>query len=149
MRELDTISGLILTEAIRAHRRLGPGVYESVYEAVLERALTRHGLRVERQYPVPIQYDGIDFEEGFRADLLVDGRVIVEIKSVEKLAPVHTQQVLTYLRLGGFQLGLLLNFGAGMLKDGMKRIVNSYEPTSGSLLRVNREPPDQPAVVSA
>ena len=149
MHELDTISGLILDEAIRAHRKVGPGVYESVYEAILARALARHGFPVERQYPIPIEYDGIVFDEGFRADLLVDGRVVVEIKSIEKLAPIHTKQVLTYLRLGGFQLGLLINFGEGMLKDGVRRFVNNYAPTGGSPLRLNSEPPHPPIPLNA
>jgi iron complex transport system substrate-binding protein len=124
MRELNDISGQIVDAAFHIHSKLGPGLLESVYEAILAKELERRGLRVERQRPVPIEFDGMRFDEGFRADLIVENAVIVELKSVEHLAPVHSKQVLTYLRLLDFRLGLLINFGAPVIKDGIKRIVN-------------------------
>src|SRR5436190_14653592 len=99
MRELDDITETTIDAAIQIHIDLGPGLLESVYEAVLARALERRGFRVERQKPIRFEYDGLPFEEGFRADLVVEGRVIAELKSVEKLTPVHSKQLLTYLRL--------------------------------------------------
>ena len=108
-------------------RGLGPGLLESVYETVLARDLGRRGLNVSRQVSVPIVWEGQSFDEGFRADLIVDGKVIVELKSVERLAPVHAKQLLTYLRLTDKRLGLLVNFGAALIKDGIKRVVNGLD----------------------
>jgi iron complex transport system substrate-binding protein len=122
--DLNHISGQIVDAAVRVHTRLGPGLLESVYERVLTYELEKRGLTVERQVPVPIAYDDICFEEGFRADLIVAKSVIVELKSVETMAPVHHKQLLTYLKLMDYRLGLLINFGAPLLKDGIKRIVN-------------------------
>jgi iron complex transport system substrate-binding protein len=141
MRDADALTDLILREAIAIHRGLGPGLFESAYEVVLADSLEREGLRVERQVAVPIEYRGRTIAEGYRIDLLIDRTVVVECKSVDKLAPVHSQQILSYLRLGGFKLGLLLNFGAGTLKEGVKRFANDYRKSSGSRLRVNQEPP--------
>lgn len=115
---------MVLDAAFRVHTKLGPGLLESVYEAVLAYELIKCGLAVQRQVPIRIRYDGLSFEEGFRADLLIDECVIVELKSVEALAPVHGKQVLTQLRLSGLRLGLLINFGEIHLKNGIKRIVN-------------------------
>ncbi|MFN2367419.1 MAG: GxxExxY protein [Desulfurivibrionaceae bacterium] len=112
--------------ALQLHRDLGPGLLESVYEAVLAKMLKKRGLLVERQKPVPIRYQDVSLEEGFRLDLLVDGQLIVELKSVEKVHPVHPKQLLTYLRLMNLPLGLLINFGAPLLKDGLKRVVNNH-----------------------
>jgi len=136
--ELDEITGLIIEEAIKIHKTLAPGLLESVYEVVLARALERRGLHVERQKPVRIQYDGMIFEEGFRVDLLVEGIVIVELKSIVELGPVHPKQVLTYLRLMNLPVGLLLNFGEATLKDGLQRIVNNLAPSASPRLRVNQ-----------
>jgi GxxExxY protein len=136
--ELDEITGAVVDEAIRIHRGLGPGVFESVYEVVLAAALERRGLRVERQRPISISFDGIDFEQGFCIDLLVEECVIVELKSVDRLAPVHTKQILTYLRLTNLRVGLLLNFGADTMKEGLKRIVNDLDPSASPRLRVNQ-----------
>ena len=135
--ELDDITGAIIDAAIKIHMDLGPGLLESVYEVVLARALQKRGLRVERQVPIRFEYDGVVFEEGFRLDLLVEGKVIVELKSVEKTAPVHGKQLLTYLRLTRLQVGLLLNFGAATLKEGLHRIVNDLSPSASPALRVN------------
>ena len=126
MNDLNQISGQIVDAALKVHTRLGPGLLESVYERILAHELEQRGLAVERQIPVPIVYDGLRFEEGFRADLIVEKAVVVELKSVETLAPVHGKQLLTYLKLLDYRLGLLINFGAPLLKDGIKRIVNDF-----------------------
>jgi GxxExxY protein len=123
MKEND-ISGSIVDAAYKVHVRLGPGLLESVYETILAHELTRRGHRVERQKPVPIVYDGMTFDVGFRLDLLVEDTVIVELKSVEEVAAVHKKQLLTYLRLARRPLGLLINFGAVRIKDGITRLVN-------------------------
>ena len=120
----NDITQIILDAAFHVHTKLGPGLLESVYEVVLAHELKKRGLRVERQKPIAICYEELTFEEGFRADLLVEDKVIVELKSVERLAPVHPKQVLTYLRLSGKRVGLLLNFGEARLKDGIERIIN-------------------------
>jgi GxxExxY protein len=125
MRDIDETTGEIVDASYRIHTGLGPGLLESVYEAVLARSLEQRGLSVERQKAVALEFDGLTFDEGFRVDLLVDGRVVVELKSVEKLAPVHSKQVLTYLRLMDLRAGLLVNFGAPTLKEGIRRIVAS------------------------
>lgn len=110
--------------AFEIHRTLGPGLLESVYEAILARKLEKKGLSVERQVPISITFEDMTFDEGFRADLVVERKVIVELKSVERLQPVQSKQLLTYLRLTGCRLGLLINFGEHLLKDGFKRITN-------------------------
>src|SRR5215203_3073747 len=107
----NEIGTLILAAAIEVHRELGPGLLESVYEVVLARELSNHGLAIARQVPVPIVYKGLRFEEGFRADIVVAGKVLLELKSVERVTPAHKKQVQTYLRLTGLKLGYLLNFG--------------------------------------
>jgi GxxExxY protein len=119
--ELGTI---IVDEAVRIHKALGPGLLEIVYEAVLARRLEKRGLIVERQKPVSIEFEGEHFDEGFRADLIVNGSVIIELKSVEKVSPVHKKQLLTYLRLTDLKVGYLLNFGDVLMKDGIRRIIN-------------------------
>ena len=122
--EVDEIAGAIVTAAIEIHEDPGSGLFESVYEVLLARSLHRRGLRVDRQRSIDFVYDGIRFEQGFRLDLLVEDCVIVEIKSLDRLAPVHSKQVLTYLRLMKLPVGLLLNFGAERMIDGVKRIMN-------------------------
>jgi len=124
LEKLNTISGEIVDAAFQIHVALGPGLLESVYEAVLAKELERRGFVVERQKPVPIEFDGLYFDEGFRADVIVNDSIIVELKSVEQLNAVHPKQLLTYLRLTHKRLGLLINFGAAVLKDGIKRIAN-------------------------
>ena len=135
--ELDEITGTIVDAALLIHRRLGPGLLESAYEVILAALLTRRGLRVVRQLPINFCFEGIDCEQAFRVDLLVEQRVVVEVKSVERLARVHPKQVLTYLRLMDLRVGLLLNFGAGTMKEGTKRIVNDLAPGDSPSLRVN------------
>jgi len=124
MTDLNRISGEIVDAAFHIHSKLGPGLLESVYETILAGELEKRGLFVERQRIVPIEFEGMRFDEGFRADLIVENAVIVELKSVEHLAPVHFKQLLTYLRLLDYRLGLLINFGAPLIKDGIKRIAN-------------------------
>ncbi len=121
----NEIAKIIVDSAFKIHVQMGPGLLESVYEVVLAHELRKRGLRAERQVPVPIVYDGLIFEEGFRADIIVNDKVIVELKSVEEIAPVHKKQVLTYLKLTDKRLGLLINFGAALIKDGISRIVNN------------------------
>ena len=122
--ELEDVTGAIIDASILIHRRLGPGVFESVYETVLATLLERRGLRVERQRLVSFTFDDMRFDQGFRIDLLVERSVIVEVKSLDRLAAVHRKQVLTYLRLTNLRVGLLLNFGAETMKDGIRRVVN-------------------------
>ncbi|MEQ1904821.1 MAG: GxxExxY protein [Pirellulaceae bacterium] len=124
---------------MKIHIELGPGLLESVYEVVLARALERRGFHVERQQTVRFEYDGVVFDEGLRLDLLVDGRVVVELKSVEKLAPVHGKQLLTYLRLLKLPVGLLINFGGATLKEGLHRIVNKLDSSASPRLHVNQD----------
>jgi GxxExxY protein len=119
----DRIAGAIVDSALTVHRRLGPGLLESVYELCLFHELTKRSIQVERQVGFPIHYDDLKIESGLRLDLLVAGLVIVEIKAVEKLAPVHQAQLLTYLKLTDKKLGLLINFNVPLIKDGIKRMV--------------------------
>jgi GxxExxY protein len=124
MKDLNSLSGMIVDAAFHIHSTLGPGLLESVYEIVLEHELKKRGLKVARQKPVSFEYDGIRFDEGFRADLIVEDCIVVELKSVEELSRLHSKQILTYLRLLDYRLGLLINFGAPVIKDGIRRIVN-------------------------
>jgi GxxExxY protein len=120
----NEIGTIIVDEAVRIHKALGPGLLEIVYEAVLARRLEKRGLVIERQKPVSIEFEGEHFDEGFRADLIVNGLVIIELKSVEQVSPVHKKQLLTYLRLTDLKVGYLLNFGDALMKDGIRRIIN-------------------------
>jgi GxxExxY protein len=123
----NQIGTVIVEAAIEVHRRLGPGLLETVYETVLAHELTARGLSVQRQVPVAVEYKGIRFDEGFRADLIVNQAVILELKSVETLSAAHRKQIQTYLRLTGAKLGYLLNFGAALMKDGIVRAVNGLQ----------------------
>jgi len=120
----NDIARHIVDAAYRIHRALGPGLLESVYETVLASELEKRGLRAARQPAIPVVYDGTRFEIGFRADLVVEDKVIVEIKSIAEVLPVHQKQLLTYLRLADRRLGLLINFNEALLKDGITRIAN-------------------------
>jgi len=120
----NALSKIILDSAFRVHSGLGPGLLEHVYEVVLAHELWKQKLKVARQVPIPIVYDGIEFEEGYRADLIVEGSIIVELKSIEALLPVHWKQLFTQLKLEDFRLGLLINFGDEHLKNGIRRIAN-------------------------
>jgi GxxExxY protein len=123
MRPINDISGLIVDAAFRVHMAVGPGLFESVYEALMENL----GLRVERQVMVPLEYEGLRFDEAFRADMIVDERIIVELKSVVEVHPIYKKQLLTYLKLTGLSLGLLINFGADRIKDGVFRVANQLK----------------------
>lgn len=107
--------------------KMGPGLLETVYEIILGHELIKRGLNVERQVPIPIEYDGIKFDEGFRADIVAEEKVVLELKSVEKVTPAHRKQIQTYLRLTGCKLGYLLNFGAALMKHEITRAVNNLE----------------------
>ncbi|MGE5605610.1 MAG: GxxExxY protein [Bacteroidota bacterium] len=123
----NEIGTIVVDTAIAVHRELGPGLLESVYSLILEYELKQRGLNVEREVSIPIIYKGIEFDEGFRADLIVEGKVIVELKSVEYVKAAHKKQVQTYLRLTGCKLGYLLNFGEELMKLGITRCVNRLE----------------------
>jgi len=117
--------GLIIVDtAVNLHKKLGPGLFESVYETILSKLLAQKGLYVQRQVSIPINFQGEYINEGFRADLFVDGKVIIELKSVEMITDAHKKQLLTYLKLSNTKLGFILNFGAGIMKDGIFRIIN-------------------------
>jgi GxxExxY protein len=135
----NEIGRVVVDAAVKVHRELGPGLLETVYEVVLARELERRGLRVERQVPVPIVYEGMRFEEGFRADIVVEGKVILELKSVEQTGKVHAKQVFTYLKLKGLKLGFVLNFGANLMKDGIERVVNGLPEENLGVLASLRE----------
>jgi GxxExxY protein len=122
--EIEAIAREIVDTAIHVHRRLGPGMLESAYEACVEYELGRRSLGVKKQVPKPIRYEGLDLDIGYRLDLLVEDSVVVELKSVSKLLPVHTAQLLSYLRAGDYRLGFLLNFNTALMRDGIKRVVN-------------------------
>ena len=126
MNDLEILVSQVLDTAFAVHTDLGPGLLENVYEQVLANRLLRQGLKIDRQMPVGASIDGLNFPEAFRLDLLVDMRLIVEVKAVERLAPVHARQTLTYLRLMKLPLGLLINFGGITLKEGIKRVANNY-----------------------
>jgi len=123
----NEIGTIVVASAIMIHRELGPGLLETVYEVILDHELRRSGLTVVRQQPIPIEYMGIRFDEGFRADILINDKVIVELKSAERVTAAHKKQVQTYLKLTGCKLGYLLNFGEALMKDGITRCVNGLE----------------------
>jgi GxxExxY protein len=123
----NEIAKEVVDAAYQVHRKLGPGLLETVYEVVLAYELKKRGVTVERQVPVAIVYEDVKFDEGFRADLIVEDKVIVELKSVETVSPVHKKQLLTYLRLADKRLGLLINFGSELIRDGISRVVNDLK----------------------
>ena len=120
----NEIATQIVDAAFKIHTTLGPGLFESVYETILAQELTNRRLAVVRQQPIPVVWENVHLDAGFRADLIVESKVIVEIKSIETIAPVHRKQLLTYLRLSGKRLGLLINFDTELIKDGIARVVN-------------------------
>ena len=135
---VEELSSIVVDCGYKLHVGAGPGLLETVYEVVLARMLQERGLRVRRQVQVPIELMGLKFDEGFRADLIVEEALLIELKSVENLLPVHSKQVLTYLRLLKMPLGLLINYGAGTFKEGIKRIANNHQNTDSSKLRLNQ-----------
>jgi GxxExxY protein len=141
---MDSVTDAAIGCAIRVHRSLGSGMLESAYEAALAHALAKAGLAVERQTLVPIHFEGELIDGGFRADLIVERRLLIELKSVERLAPVHAKQVQTYLRFLNLQVGLLMNFGAPTMREGLKRVVNNFRPDGISALAINADTPRPP-----
>ena len=127
--EIDEITAIVVDECIAIHRELGPGLFENVYETVLAGRLEARGLKVARQVKVPLEFDGHRFDAAFRIDLLVEERLILEIKATELLSKAHGKQLLTYLRLFKQPVGLLLNFSQSTMKDGIRRVVNDYKPS--------------------
>jgi len=120
----EEIGSVVVDTAVNLHKNLGPGLLESVYEAILMKLFSKKGLSVQRQVSIPIEYEGEFFNEGFRVDLFIEGKVIIELKSVEKITGIHKKQLLTYLRLTNTKLGFIINFGAELMKDGIIRVVN-------------------------
>ena len=123
----NEIGKLVVDSAVMVHRELGPGLLETVYEVILAHELRQRGLRVERQVPISIESRGIKFDEAFRADIVVEGKVVLELKSIEQVTRAHQKQLLTYLRLTGYKLGFLLNFGEALMKKGITRAVNGLD----------------------
>jgi GxxExxY protein len=123
---LDQLTQRIIGAAIEVHRALGPGLLESAYETCLAFELVECGLNIERQKPLPVVYRGVELECGYRLDLLVEEKVIVEVKAIDQLAPIHQAQMLSYLKLSGCQVGLLINFNVKVLKDGIRRVVHNF-----------------------
>jgi GxxExxY protein len=136
MFDVEELARTTIDCGFHIHKKLGPGLLESVYETVLAASLRRRGLRVEQQKPIAIHFDGLSIAEGFRADLVIEGSLIVEVKSVERTAPVHAKQLLTYLRLTEQPLGLLMNFGCETFREGLKRVLNG----PSGFVRPGREP---------
>lgn len=124
----EDLTGEILGAAIAVHQALGPGLLESIYEACLAYEMGRRGIPCKRQVPLIVFYDGVRMGCGYRMDLVMDGKVVVEVKALERLLPVHEAQVLTYLKLSGLPVGLLLNFNVPMMKDGIRRFVRDWQP---------------------
>ena len=120
----NELSKIIVDVSYKIHTRLGPGLLESVYEAILFHELSKKGLKVDRQKPIPIIWDDIHLDIGFRSDLIVEDKVIIEIKSVEKISNVHLKQLLTYIKVTDLRLGLLINFNEALIKNGIKRVAN-------------------------
>lgn len=120
----NEISKAIVNASYKIHTRLGPGLLESVYEAILSHELTKLGLKIERQKPIPVIWEDVYLDIGFRSDIVVENKVIIEIKSVEQISNVHLKQLLTYIRVTDLKLGLLINFNEALIKNGIKRVVN-------------------------
>jgi len=137
--EIEDIAREAVDCGYKVHTGLGPGLLESVHEVVLAKTIADRGLFVERQKPIPIVFDALQFDEGFRADVLVERKLSIDLKSVENMAPLHSKQVLTYLRLLCLRLRLLMNFGAATFKDGIKRIVNNHFDFASSRLRMHQK----------
>jgi GxxExxY protein len=130
--QIEALATTTIGCALRLHRQLGPGLLESAYEVVLAASLAREGVAVERQVPITIEVDGLTIRDAFRVDMIVGGALLVEIKSVERIAPVHSKQLLTYLRLTNRSLGLLMNFGGETFKEGLQRVVNGHATAAGA-----------------
>jgi GxxExxY protein len=132
LKDIDEITREVIGLAMRVHTALGPGLFESVYETVLAGKLSEAGFAVDRQLPIDIEFEGTRFENAFKIDLLIDKRLIIEIKSVDNVSPLHAKQLLTYLRLKNLPVGLVINFGCLSLKDGIRRVVNNHIDSANS-----------------
>lgn len=148
MIHVEELARIAVDAGFELHKEIGPGLLESVYEALLAASLAQRGIKIDRQKPIELRYGGLVFAEGFRADLTLDDRLIIEVKSVDRLAPVHCKQLLTYLRLLGLPLGLLMNFGGATFREGVRRVVNQHTDFASSRLRVNQAALGKPAGVS-
>lgn len=142
--DIERIASVAINVGFRVHKGLGPGLLESAYQAVMVELLVAEGLAVEQEKIIPIHFEGLVIDKGFRADIIVEGKLLLELKSIEKLAPIHGKQVLTYLRLSNLSLGLLMNFGGEMFKDGLRRIVNGHDDGRANMLhREHEQPPSR------
>lgn len=138
--DVEELSAIAVDCGLQVHKDLGPGMLESAYEAVLAHLLMKKGLSVERQKVIPITYAGLEIEQGFRADLIIENQLLIELKTVERLSLVHARQVRTYLKFTGLHVGLLMNFSSEKFTDGLKRIVNNHFATQNSRLDINQNP---------
>ncbi|WP_374614716.1 GxxExxY protein [Sphingorhabdus sp.] len=136
--DVEELSAIAVDCGLQVHRDLGPGMLESAYETVLAHLLAKRGLNVERQKAVPIAYDGLIIDQGFRADIVIENKLLIELKAVERLSPVHARQVMTYLKFMNLPVGLLMNFSSVKFTEGLRRLVNNHRETSNSRLSVNR-----------
>jgi GxxExxY protein len=141
MHDINQITGQIVDAAYKLHSRLGPGLMESAYRLILTRDLQSRGLHVEQESQITFTYEGLVIANGFRVDLLVEKCVVVELKSLERLAPVHTRQILTYLRLLDLPIGLLINFGAARMDNGLQRVVNKRSSLAATSIFPGRHSP--------
>ena len=148
MTHVEELARIAVDAGLELHKEIGPGLLESVYEALLAASLGQRGIKIDRQKPIEVRYGGLVFAEGFRADLILDDRLIIEVKSVDRLAPVHGKQLLTYLRLLDLPLGLLMNFGGATFREGVRRVVNHHTDFAPSHLRVHQAAPGSPAGAS-
>jgi GxxExxY protein len=135
--DVEQLSAIAVDCGLQVHRDLGPGMLESAYEAVLVHLFMKRGISAERQKVIPIVYDGLIVEQGFRADIIVENKLLIELKTVERLTLVHARQVRTYLKFTGLHVGLLMNFSCEKFTDGLKRIVNNHSETANSRLSIN------------
>lgn len=136
--DVEELSAIAVDCGLQVHRDLGPGMLESAFEAVLAHLLAKRGLNVERQKVIPIAYDGLVIDQGFRADIVIENKLLIELKAVERLSPVHARQVTTYLKFMNLPVGLLMNFSCEKFSEGLRRLVNNHRETSNSRLSVNR-----------
>jgi GxxExxY protein len=136
--EIEELARVAIDCGLVVHKRLGPGLLETAYEKILAHKMSVRGLSVKTQVLMPIEIDGVIIDQGFRADILVEDKLLIEVKSVERLAPVHSRQVLTYLRFMDLPLGLLMNFSGMTFREGLKRVVNNHQDSTGSKLEIHQ-----------
>jgi GxxExxY protein len=136
--EIEELASIAVDCELMVHKRLGPGLLETAYEKILVHKMSMRGLSVKTQVLMPIEIDGVFVDQGFRADILVEEKLLIEVKSVERLAPIHSRQVLTYLRFMNLRLGLLMNFSGMTFREGLKRVVNNHQDSTGSKLEIHQ-----------